>query len=357
MTDYTTLSQEHSRGLEVKLQSGGPSGMLVVVFSQVRVPSGKFGLERLFTKTQHACVFVNDTRSQWYLNGEGTIDQAIDEAVAREKPERIIYYGASMGAYGALITGLRRQDGEVFAFSPELELGIAGTQSASYLEVSAPDRAELLEHLSGGTRHPVHLFFGLFDWIDTSGYLAVRSLPPFENRKCYGVAGPHALHDQLYSLNIVRQLIKTFQRDVSKLLSDRGLLAAPSVEDCEALVQLGMTLAGGAAMQSYDKSRTISDNPGYGLLKAEHLALQGRPLEGAQLLQDWHHTLQNDAVMRTTPKRWRKGFLIRASELYLTSLNREKAREALIECARQFPIDERMMQLAAQLELVLSETA
>lgn len=26
------------------------------------------------------------------------------------------------GAYGALITGLRRQDGEIFAFSPELEL-------------------------------------------------------------------------------------------------------------------------------------------------------------------------------------------------------------------------------------------
>ncbi|GHB26597.1 hypothetical protein GCM10007094_13630 [Pseudovibrio japonicus] len=356
MSDYATFQQVSARGLEVKFQSGGHSGVLVVVFSQVRIPSGKFGLERLFAKTQHACVFVNDTRSQWYLNGEGTIDRAIDEAVAREKPERIIYYGASMGAYGALITGLRRQDGEIFAFSPELGLGTAGTQSAAYLEVAAPDQAELLALLSGSLRHPVHLFFGLFDWVDTSGYLAVRTLPSCDNRKCYGVAGPHALHDQLYSLNIVRQLIKTFQRDASKLLADRHLLAAPSVEDCEAFVQLGVTLAGGETIQFTNEPRLVSDNPGYALLKAEHLALQGRPLEGAQLLQDWHHILQNDAVMRTTPKRWRKSFLVRASELYLSSSNRRKAREALIECARHFPIDERMMQLAAQLELDVPAT-
>ncbi len=345
-----------SHGLEVKLQSGGRSGVLVVVFSQVRIPSGKFGLERLFAKTRHACVFVNDTHSQWYLNGEGTIDRVIDEAVAREKPERIIYYGASMGAYGALITGLRRQDGEIFAFSPELELGKAGTQSAAYLKVPAPDQAGLLALLSGSLRHPTHLFFGLFDWVDTRGYLAVRSLPPCENRNCYGVAGPHALHDQLYSLNIVRQLIKTFQRDASKLLSDRNLLAEPSLEDCETLVQLGEALARGEVMQLYEEPRPITINPGYGLLKAEHLTLQGRPREGAQLLQDWHHKLQNDAVMRTTPKRWRKSFLIRTSELYLGCYDHEKAADALIECARQLPIDERMLQIAAQLGLVLPET-
>ncbi len=63
------------------------------------------------------------------------------------------------GAYGALITGLRRQDGEIFAFSPELELGTAGTQSAAYLKLPTPDQAELLALLSGNLQHPVHLFF------------------------------------------------------------------------------------------------------------------------------------------------------------------------------------------------------
>ncbi len=128
------------------------------------------------------------------------------------------------------------------------------------------------------------------------------------------------------------------------------------MEDCETLVQLGEALARGELMQLSEEPRPITNNPGYGLLKAEHLTLQGKPRKGAQLLQDWHHKLQNDAVMRTTPKRWRKSFLIRASELYLGCSAHEKAADVLIECARQFPIDERMLQLAAQLGLVLPET-
>ncbi len=345
-----------SHGLEVKFQSGGRSGVLLVVFSQVRIPSGKFGLERLFAKTQHSCVFLNDTQSQWYLSAQQGIDRAIDEAIAQENPERVIYYGASMGAYGALVTGLRRQDGEIYAFSPELELGVVGSQSAAYLAPSAPDKADLLALLSGSMKHPVHLFFGLFDWIDTNGYLAAQQLRHCANRFCYGVAGPHALHDQLYSLNIIRQLIKTFQRDVAELLRARGLLITPSLADCVEFTRLGQELAEGRVMHLPDVSRALSANPGYGLLKAEHLALQGKPQEGAELLQEWHSTLQRDAVLKTTPKRWRKSFLIGAAELYSSCFEHTKAREALANCAAQFPIDERMLQLAAKLDFVLPET-
>ncbi|KZL16327.1 hypothetical protein [Pseudovibrio sp. Ad26] len=343
-------------GLEVKFQSGGRSGVLLVVFSQVRIPSGKFGLERLFAKTQHSCVFLNDIQSQWYLSAQQGIDCAIDEAIAQENPERIIYYGASMGAYGALVTGLRRQDGEIYAFSPELELGVVGSQSAAYLAPFAPDKADLLGLLSESMKYPVHLFFGLFDWVDTNGYLAAQRLPHCANRFCYGVAGPHALHDQLYSLNIIRQLIKTFQRNVSELLSARGLLITPSLADCAEFVGLGQALAENAPMYLPDVSRSLSDNPGYGLLRAEHFALQGKPQRGAELLQEWGIALKDDAVLKTTPKRWRKSFLIRAAELYLSCAERPKAQEALTDCVAQFPIDERMLHLAAELEFVLPET-
>ncbi|KZL29024.1 hypothetical protein PsAD37_00385 [Pseudovibrio sp. Ad37] len=345
-----------SHGLEVKFQSGGRSGVLVIVFSQVRIPSGKFGLERLFAKTQHSCVFLNDTESQWYLRAEQDIDRAIDDAIAQENPERIVYYGASMGAYGALMTGLRRQDGEIYAFSPELSLGMAGSQSTAYLESPAPDKADLLALMSGGMKYPIHILFGLFDWIDMTGYLAMQRLPHCEKRFCYGVAGPHALHDQLYSLNIVRQLIKTFQRDVSELLSARGLLISPSLADCAEFVGLGQALAENALMSLPDVSRSLTNNPGYGLLRAEHFALQGKPQRGAELLQEWGIALKDDAVLKTTPKRWRKSFLIRAAELYLSCAERPKAQEALTDCVAQFPIDGRMLQLAAALEFVLPET-
>ncbi|SFT78672.1 hypothetical protein SAMN05444141_103379 [Pseudovibrio denitrificans] len=341
-----------SRGLEVKLQSGGRSGVLVVVFSQVRIPSGKFGLERLFAKTQHACVVLNDTTSQWYLDAEQEIDQAIDLAITQEQPERIIYYGASMGAYGALITGLRRQDGEIYAFSPELELGTAGTQSADYLARPAPDKLELLGPLAGDLRHPVHLLFGLFDWVDTCGYLAVQRLPESENLNCYGIAGPHALHDQLYSLNTIRQLIKTFQRDIAELLADKNLLNSQSLTDCEVFAQLGHALACGE-VPSLEASEALRSNPGYGLLEAEWLALLGKHHDGAELLREWHEILHNDAVMRTAPKRWRKAFLMRAAELYLQAGQASQARDALADCIRLFPVDENMRELAGQLDIVV----
>ncbi|MES0869818.1 hypothetical protein [Pseudovibrio sp. SCP19] len=352
MLDLAERPDVSSRGLEVKLQSGGRSGVLVVVFSQVRIPSGKFGLERLFAKTQHACVFLNDAASQWYLDAEQEIDHAIDLAIAQEQPERIIYYGASMGAYGALITGLRRQDGEIYAFSPELELVIAGTQSAEYLARPAPEKLELLDRLAGDLRHPVHLLFGLFDWVDTCGYLAVQRLSVSENLNCYGIAGPHALHDQLYSLNTIRQLIKTFQRDMAELLADKNLLYSQSLTDCEALVDLGYALACGE-VPSLEASEALRSNPGYGLLQAERFALLGKHYDGAELLREWHTTLHNDAVMRTAPKRWRKTFLIRAAELYLQAGQASQAHDALADCIRLFPLDENMRELAGQLNIAV----
>ncbi|KZL19498.1 hypothetical protein PsAD2_01776 [Pseudovibrio axinellae] len=353
MLEHFAASDTSPSGLEVKLQLGAGSGVLVVVFSQVRIPSGKFGLERLFAKTQHSLVFLNDIGSQWYLNAEHEIDAAIDDAIAREEPKRIIYYGASMGAYGALITGLRRGDGEIFAFSPELELGAAGTQSVAYVKQPYPDTSVLHALLSQAQEYPVHLFFGLFDWVDTSGYLNIQRLPWDKNRHCYGLAGPHALHDQLYTLNIIRQLIKTFNRNVPELLLARQLMIAPSMDECEALVSLGRRLAQNEAPVVQETMASILGNPGYGKLEAERLAIHEKPYEGAQLLFKWHRAIQNDAVMMTTPKRWRKEFLIRAAELYEHSSDIKRAKDALLECTGLFPIDARMTDLAIRLKVVL----
>lgn len=351
MTAVSPSQSQSPSGLGVKVQSGGRSGVLVVVFSQVRIPAGKFGLERLFAKTQHSCVFFNDVSSQWYLNAAQEIDRAIDDAITREKPARIIYYGASMGAYGALITGLRRQDGEIFAFSPELELGLPGSQSAHYVAAPHPGKNPLLQPLSKITRFPVRLFFGLYDWIDTAGYLEVESLPQCGLRHCYGLAGPHALHDQLYSLNIIRRIIKTFERDILVSLSEKKLVLKPEIMTCRAFVEFGKSIANGQPCENPTYTSTLKDNPGFGLLEAERLALPNCPLEGANLLLDWHHRLINDDVMRTTPKRWRKRFLIRSAELFSSGMCFTGAREALTLCARLYGVDDHMQSLATELGL------
>ncbi|SDR25774.1 hypothetical protein [Pseudovibrio sp. Tun.PSC04-5.I4] len=355
MTAVSSPQSQSPNGLDVKVQSGGRSGVLVVVFSQARIPAGKFGLERLFAKTQHSCVFFNDASSQWYLNASQEIDRAIEDAVASEKPARIIYYGASMGAYGALITGLRRQDGEVFAFSPEVELGLPDSQSAHYVAAPYPDKNPLLQSLSKISRFPVHLFFGLYDWIDTAGYLAVESLPQCDLRHCYGLAGPHALHDQLYSLNIIRRIIKTFERDLSVSLSEKKLIMKPEISTCHAFVEFGKSIANGQDIDHQSNTSTLKDNPGYGLLEAERLALLNCPSDGANLLLECHHRLINDDVMRTTPKRWRKQFLIRSAELFSSGACFAEARQALILCAGFYPVDEHMQSLAIELGISLPD--
>ena len=95
-------------GLAYRLRSA--SEALVVVFSQVRVPAGKFGLERLFAATTHSLLFLNEPVNGWYRNREAVLDRLIGEAATVVKAKRLIFYGSSMGAFGAAATAALASD-------------------------------------------------------------------------------------------------------------------------------------------------------------------------------------------------------------------------------------------------------
>lgn len=339
--------------LRCKLQLDGTSGTLVIVFSQVRILDGRFGLERLFASTRHNCLFVNDVRSGWYLGLDDALDTEIDAAIAQAQPERIIYYGASMGAYGALATGLRRQDGEVYAFAPELTLGFPDSQSSSYLTVMPKHRDALLSALKWDLKQPVTLLFGLYDWIDASQFLLAKQLGPLDNLSVVGVAGPHALHDQLYSTNIIRQLIKTFERDITRLISDKKFISSESIECLQAFVVLGHCVATSDHRhlgQLQLNAALLARHPGYGLLAADRLMLLDKPHKAAMLLQEWHSRINASELLRSTPKRWRKIFLVKAVEAHMAANAFDEAAETLQMCFDVFPMDEHMLTLAEQLD-------
>ena len=348
----STLTAETDR-LRCKMQLDGTSGILVVVFSQVRIPDGRFGLERLFASTRHNCLFVNDVRSAWYLGLDDALDTELDAVIAQTQPERIIYYGASMGAYGALATGLRRQDGEIYAFAPELTLGLPGSQSAAYLPLMPNSRDALLNALKRDLKHPVVLLFGLFDWIDASQFLLAQQLGPLDNLNVVGLAGPHALHDQLYSTNIIRQLIKTFERDITRLVSDKKLISSESIECLQAFAVLGHCVATSDHRhlgQLQLDGTLLARHPGYGLLAADRLILLGKPHKAAMLLQEWHHRITTSELLKSTPKRWRKSFLINAVEAFMAADAFDEAAETLQMCFDVFPTDEHMLTLAERLD-------
>lgn len=327
----------------------GEGGHLIVVFSQVRVPEGKFGLERLFARTRHSCLFLNDTNNGWYLGLEDQIDAVVEQAVLATTAQQVVYYGSSMGGFGALTTGVRRRDGEVHAFGPELRLGRPGSQSRYYGvppdDPRCPDITEPLE----GFAHPFHLYFGIYDPVDAAQVALAHTFLP--GAQCHLLRSSHASHDHLYSLNIIRRLIMTFARDPATELATKDLLAKP---DLDALMCFGALAEALAGCDPVDPARLLrlegyAGNPGMMQLRAESLVRHGALDEACDVLLQAEALVNADDVLKTLPKRWRKTLPLRRVELLAKVGNLQAARILLEETSERFPLDNRMARLAEDL--------
>jgi hypothetical protein len=320
----------------------GAAGILAVVFSQMRVPEGRFGLERLFAHTGHACLFLNCPDPVWYLGCEAATDAAIDAAVAAAAPRRIVHYGASKGAHGALAAALRRGDGEAFAFAPELVLGRPGSQSAGAVSpatAAAPDLAPAI--LSAGV--PTTIVFGIFDPVDAEGAVA---LSQGESARRAGptvlrLASPHAVHDHLYTLNIARKLIAGFERDLAPLCAERGLIAPDTDEELARFAAFAAAQARGraddGAVEAALADPYLARNPGYALAAAKALHDGGAPERAAGLLAATIAALETAPGARALPKRWLKGFWRARIDALTAAGDTDAARDARREAMQRFP--------------------
>ena len=340
-------------GLRRRFRAAPPGGTdtLVVVQSQARVVPPRFGLERLFATTRHACLFLDCPDSAWYLGCEAATDAAIDAAVAAANPSRIIHYGASKGAHGALSTALRRRDGAAYAFGPEFELGQPGTQSGLYRAPGQPGEPDLVRALADTrTPHPLTLVFGLHDPVDAAGFARLARVPLPETLTVLALRSPHASHDHLYTLNIIRKLIARFDRNLAGLCDKRGLISQEGASTASAFATAGHRLAAGDPPDPDALARDLVPalNPGHGLLLAECLLAAGRAAEAAEVLREAITLTESAKGLAAQPKRWRKQFwwqrilaLERAGDMTGAG---EVARAALA----RFPQDTDMTALAGQ---------
>lgn len=357
MTLPQTPAFDPSAHLRHRLVPGAGSGVLVVVYSQVRVPDGKFGLERMFSATRHACLFLNDVRKGWYLGQERAIDALIDQAKAEIKPQHVIHYGASMGGYAALVTGLRRGDGAIHAFGPELELGRPGSQSALYGQPhpGTPPVSLALDPALYGLRQPlahaVHLYFGHLDPVDSAG--VARVLAQGLGGRLFDLASCHASHDHLYTLNIIRKITRTFDRDPEGELAARGLIRPLPRAFHEGFAAVGEAFAAGERLPTAQLDALAPLAPGHvGLLRlrAEAAARAGDLALAVDLMQATEAAIEQDSALHGLPKRWRKDLpLARAG--WLLALGRTDAALALLaDCRETFGPDERIDSLRAAAE-------
>ena len=106
---------------------------LLIVFSHVDIPPGRFDQFNTFVSLPVDLLFLNCPNNEFYLKGvPGLGDDPLEtlralEAICSDY-SRVISFGNSMGGFGALLYGLDLQS-EVLALAPEYLLGIAGGAS------------------------------------------------------------------------------------------------------------------------------------------------------------------------------------------------------------------------------------
>lgn len=135
----------------------------IVAFSAINCPPGKFFASKALAKARANLVFLNCTSNSWYLDGIPLLGSNLEEsaenlAVLMESVGlgggRRIFWGGSMGGYGAVAMGSLMNADLVVATGAELDLFIEGGNSQL-----------ILKHIQG--RHDLAKP-DIRSWIDSS---------------------------------------------------------------------------------------------------------------------------------------------------------------------------------------------
>lgn len=336
-----------TNGLAHRFRPG--SDTLVVVFSQVRVPPGKFGLERLFAATTHSLLLLNEPENNWYRGLEAAIDALIEAATTTSKATRLILYGSSMGAFGAAAAASRHPEAELYAFAPDYRIGEPGSQSAAAGLVVRLEEAGLGELLAAPRRATARVIVPLFDPYDAGvgARLSGRRLP--DEVTLVPLRSSHEVHDHLYSLNIIRKVVATFRRDIALEAAARGLLV--STVDWSPHARLAAARAAFDAGAVLDPDGLIEIlpeiNPGLTLLVAEAAERAGDIGRAEALLADLDAAIVADTVLSGLAKRYLKEVPRRRIRLLRDMGDIAASRLVAAEAAARFPTDAGFATLAA----------
>lgn len=188
------------------LREAPGSDTLVIVFSSINIPRGKYGFYRFFGECNENILFINSPGNQWFQPDIDQIQILIDLAKAKTKTQRVHYYGSSMGAYASALFSMLRNDGPSLSFGPNVELGILGAHSARY-EISFDERYKNLSLLDPSGEHEITVIFGAFDLVDAVGYANLRSNEKINTKL---IPSCHAIHEHLFNTKEIFRLRDQF---------------------------------------------------------------------------------------------------------------------------------------------------
>ena len=181
------------------------SKKLLVIFSSLDTKSPKFTFWKMAQSLECNCLFFNSPMTHWYRTGiigipngiKGTCEKIADIR-KNLNIEEMIFFGVSMGGYGAILYGSLTKADHVIVFSVEPLLGLPGGKTEvtrNHLQPIYPDLRVL-------DIPKTTLIYGEMDIPDSIGaFLLSQSC---KNIKIFRL--PYAEHDVANSLNYRNEL-------------------------------------------------------------------------------------------------------------------------------------------------------
>lgn len=107
--------------------------VLLIGFSHIETPPGYYSQYRVLKQLPYSLMFLNCPENSYYLRaipGIGDdvtgIARTLEQRIAGIAPKRVVCFGNSMGAFGALLYGMLLGADLVIAVGPEVLLGTKG---------------------------------------------------------------------------------------------------------------------------------------------------------------------------------------------------------------------------------------
>lgn len=161
----------------VRFEDCPDSSTLVVAFSHVGYPEGKFAFSNAISHIKCKKLFLNCPGNSWYQCGIPGVGQSISSAADRIKlfidslrVDRVIFVGMSMGGYAAILFGLLCKAKIILSFTAEIMVGLSGGRSVKENRVQFydPRFSNLASLIYANESSHIFLVYGEDDLIDLS---------------------------------------------------------------------------------------------------------------------------------------------------------------------------------------------
>jgi hypothetical protein len=247
-----------------RLQFRADRDVLLLVFSHLEEPVGRFSLQQTVTRIGASTVLTNTVPRSYYAEGVpglGSGIAATAEGLRRiieaVRPRAVVTLGISMGGYAALMFGALLRVNRILAFSPETRLLLPGSRSSLALRRrTPPEHLDVLPLLEVAPETRTALYFGETDLHDVHAAWRLRNLPAANLFSVQG--GGHEIARFFVERNLLQSMIGDFVHE-GRILAEfpqRGRI----LED-DAAIEMTMTAQGlliaGEPLQAIKLAREV----------------------------------------------------------------------------------------------------